>query len=138
MYDWLNFHSLALVGVAAQFGGMGFFAFFFTPMVFKFLEREDAAHFLRQVFPIYHRVMAGLSIVPALLLIPGHSHTVEIVTMLAVAAAFLFAARIMLPEANKARESGDTAKFSSVHQISVILHMLQFVAVTVILIRLAQ
>ena len=138
MYDWLNFHSLALIAVAAQFGGMGFFAFFFTPMVFKFVEREDAAHFLRQVFPIYHRVMAGLSIVPALLLIPGHSHTVEIVTMLAVAAAFLFAARIMLPEANKARESGDTAKFSSVHRISVILHMLQFVAVTVILIRLAQ
>lgn len=138
MFDWLNLHVLALILVAAQFGGMGFFAFLFTPMVFKFCEREDAAHFLRQVFPVYHRVMAGNAILPALILIPGQTYTVEVTTLLVTAAAFVFAARFILPMANKARESGDTKRFSVVHRASVILHMVQFVAVTWILIRLAQ
>ena len=53
MFDWLNFHTLALVFIAAQFGGMGFFAFLFTPLVFKFIDREDAALFFRQIFLIY-------------------------------------------------------------------------------------
>ena len=138
MFDWLNLHVAALVAVALQFGGMGFFAFLFTPMVFKFTEREDASQFLRQVFPVYHRVNAGLAIVPALLLMPGQSYGVEVVTMVTVAATFLFAARILVPAANKAREAGDTKRFSQVHRGSVILHMIQWIAVTVMLIRLAQ
>ncbi len=138
MLDYFNLHVLALVAVAAQFGGMAFFAFLFTPLVFKYTEREDAAQFLRQVFPVYHRVNAGLAIVPALLLMPGQSYAVELVTMLSVAAAFLFAARVLVPAANKAREAGDTKKFSQVHRGSVILHMIQWIAVAVILIRLAQ
>ncbi len=138
MFDWLNLHVLALIAVAAQFGGMGFFAFLFTPLVFRFSERGDAAAFLRQVFPVYHRVMAALAIVPALLLMPGQSYGVEVVTMLAVAAAFLFAARFLVPAANRARDAGDDARFKTVHRVSVILHMLQWAAVTVILIRLAQ
>ena len=131
-------HVLALVFVAAVFGGMGFFAFLFTPMVFKFCEREDAAQFLRQVFPVYHRVMAVMSIPPAVALMPGRSYQVEVITMLAVAAFFVVAARILVPAVNSAREAGDTGKFAKVHRISVILHMLQFLAVTVVLIRLAQ
>ena len=138
MLDYFNLHVLALVAVAAQFGGMGFFAFLFTPLVFKYTEREDAAQFLRKVFPVYHRVNAGLAIVPALLLMPGQSYAVELVTMLSVAAAFLFAARVLVPAANMAREAGDTKKFSRVHRGSVILHMIQWIAVAVILIRLAQ
>jgi len=138
MLDYFNLHVLALVAVAAQFGGMAFFAFLFTPLVFKYTEREDAAQFLRQVFPVYHRVNAGLAIVPALLLMPGQSYAVELVTMLSVAAAFLFAARVLVPAANRAREAGDTKKFSQVHRGSVILHMIQWIAVAVILIRLAQ
>ena len=135
MFDWLNLHVLALVAVAAQFGGMGFFAFLFTPLVFRFNEREDASLFLRQVFPVYYRVNAGLAIVPALLLAPGQSYAVELVTMLSVAATFIFSARFILPAANNAREAG---KFKAVPRFSVILHMAQWIAVTVILLRLAQ
>jgi hypothetical protein len=138
MFEWANLHVLALVGVALQFGGMAYFAFLFTPMVFKFVAREDAAFFLRQVFPIYYRVNAVISIIPALLLIPGQSYGIEVGTMLAVAAAFLFAARVIVPMANGAREESNDAKFKAVHRASVLLHMIQFVAVTVILVRLAQ
>ena len=59
MFDWANLHVLALVFMAAFLGGMGFFAFLPTPVVFKFCKREDAVQFLRQFFPVYHRVMAG-------------------------------------------------------------------------------
>jgi len=138
MFDWLNLHVLALVAVAAQFGGMGFFAFLFTPMVFKFVEGEDAAKFLRQVFPVYHRVMAAAAVVPALFLMPGQSYLVELSAMLGVAVVFLFAARVLVPAANRAREAGDKRKFSLVHRVSVILHMIQWIAVTVVLVRLAQ
>jgi len=138
MFDWLNLHVLALVAVAAQFGGMGFFAFLFTPLVFRYTEREDASKFLRQVFPVYYRVNAGLAIVPALLLAPGQSYVVELVTMLSVAATFLFSARFIVPAANRAREAGNDGKFKAVHRFSVFLHMAQWIAVTVILLRLAQ
>lgn len=138
MFDWLNLHVLALVAVAAQFGGMAFFAFLFTPLVFRYTEREDASKFLRQVFPVYYRVNAGLAIVPALLLAPGQSYVVELVTMLSVAATFLFSARFIVPAANRAREAGDDGKFKAVHRFSVFLHMAQWIAVTVILLRLAQ
>lgn len=138
MFDWANLHVLALVFVAAVFGGMGFFAFLFTPLVFKFCEREDAAQFLRQVFPVYHRVMAVMVIPPAVALMPGQSYGFEVLTLLGVAAFFVVAARILVPAATQAREDGDTKKFSRVHRISVIIHMLQFAAVTVVLIRLAQ
>jgi hypothetical protein len=138
MFDWLNLHVLALVAVAAQFGGMGFFAFLFAPLVFRFNEREDASLFLRQVFPVYYRVNAGLAILPALLLAPGQSYAVELVTMLSVAATFIFSARFILPAASNAREAGEAGKFKAVHRFSVILHMAQWIAVTVILLRLAQ
>ncbi len=138
MFEWINLHVLALIGVALQFGGMAYFAFMFTPMVFKFVDREDASKFLRQVFPVYYRSNAVISIIPALLLIPGHSYEIEVGTMLAVAAAFLFAARVIVPMANKAREEGNDAKFKAVHRVSVLIHMIQFIAVLVILIRLAQ
>jgi hypothetical protein len=138
MFEWANLHVLALVGVALQFGGMAYFAFMFTPMVFKFVDSEDASLFLRQVFPVYHRSNAVISILPALLLIPGQSYGIEIGTMLAVAAVFLFAARVLVPMANSAREEKNDAKFKIVHRVSVTIHMIQFVAVSVILIRLAQ
>jgi hypothetical protein len=138
MFDWLNLHVLALVAVAAQFGGMGYFAFLFTPLVFRYTEREDASKFLRQVFPVYYRVNAAIAILPALLLAPGQIYAVDLVTMLCVAATFLFAARFIVPAANRARQAGDTGKFMAVHRFSVILHMAQWIAVTVILLRLAQ
>ena len=138
MFDWLNFHILALVVVAAQFGGMVFFAFMFTPMVFKFLDREDGAKLLRKIFPVYYRVMAVAATLSSLFLIIEKIYAVEVVTLLSVAAIFIFAVRKLLPMANKAREKSDTKQFSTVHKTSVVLHLLQFIAVGAVLIRLAK
>ena len=56
MFDWFNFHVVSLIVTALLFGGMASFAFLFTPMVFRYTEREDAADFLRRVFPVYNRL----------------------------------------------------------------------------------
>ena len=114
-----------------------FFAFLFTPLVFKFIDREDAALFFRQIFLIYYRVMACAAIVLSLLLIPEKTFDVEVATLLIVAGVFVFTAHVVVPMANEARENNNTKKFSNVHRISIMLHSLQFIAITITLIRLA-
>jgi hypothetical protein len=137
MFDWFNLHIASMVVTALLFGGMTTFAFFFTPLVFQLSEREDAATFLRRLFPIYDRVGCGVAIVAALPLLPGQSYGPEVVTLLSVAALFLIAARVLVPATNSARESGADGRWRLLHRLSVLLHTGQLIAVLVVFIRLA-
>lgn len=137
MFVWLNLHVASLVVTALLFGGMASFAFFFAPMVFQLSERDDAADFMRRLFPTYDRVGCGVAIVAALPLLPGQSYGPEIITLLTVAALFLVAARILLPAAERARANGPETRWRMLHRLGVLLHMAQLVAVLVVLIRLA-
>lgn len=136
MFDWLTLPLVALVAVAIQFGGMTFFAFFFAPMTFKFLPREQAAEFQRKLFPMYDRVNAALAVVAPLSIATHENAGVELTTMLIVGLSFIAAARYLLPAIERAREAGDTARFSSLHHVSVMLHMVQWAAVGFVLVRL--
>lgn len=138
MFDWLNFHVGALIVTGTLFGGMVFFAFLFTPLVFRYTEREDAAQFLRRVFPVYDRAMGIVAVIPAVLLIPAGTYSIEIYLMLVVAAAFIGVARFLLPIVDRTREAGETAKFSRLHRLSVFIHSAQMIAVAVVFVRLAQ
>ena len=40
----------------------GFLAYVFTPLVLRFMLHEGAAHVLRGVFRVYHRLVVGLAI----------------------------------------------------------------------------
>ena len=42
--------------------GLGFLVSMFTLLVFKFMAHEGAAHVLRGVFRVYHRLTIGLAI----------------------------------------------------------------------------
>lgn len=137
MFDWFSLHVVSLTLTALLFGGMTSFAFFFTPMVFRYTEREDAAEFLRRVFPVYDRLGSFVAIGAALPLFPGR-YSFEVGTLLAVAATFLFAARVILPAVNKARDAGNDRRFKIWHKFSVLLHTAQMIAVLVVLVRLAQ
>lgn len=138
MFDWFTFHVLSLVLVAALFGGMLFFAALFAPMVFRKLPREDAAALMRGIFPIYHRVMGIVAILALLPLAPQWSYGPEVATLAVVAAGFIFANTVLRPRIDAARDSEDKAVFRRLHRASVIINMAQLVAVTVVLIRLAQ
>lgn len=138
MADWFSFHVLALVLVAALFGGMLFFAALFAPMVFRLLPREDAAALMRGMFPVYHRVMGVVSLLAMLPLAPQWSYGPEVATLALVAAGFVFANTVLRPRIDAARDSGRRAAFRRLHRASVVINMAQLVAVAVVLVRLAQ
>ena len=73
---------------------------------------------------------------PALCLANHEEAGVELTTMLVVALTFIIAARYLLPAVERARVAGETARFSSLHHISVMLHMVQWLAIGFVLIRL--
>ena len=138
MFDWFTLHVAALVVTAAVFGGMLFFAALFAPMVFRTLPRESAAGLMRRLFPVYFAVMAAVSALPALLLLPGGTYGVEIAIMLAVAGAFVLGSRVFAPSLERSRGAGNESRSAWLHRISVLVHLAQFAAVSVVLVRLAQ
>ncbi len=138
MFDWFTFHVAALVLVAALFGGMLFFAALFAPLVFRTLPREEAAAFMRTIFPTYHRTMGIIALIAILPLAPQWSYGPEVATLAVVAAGFIFANSVLRPRIDAARDSGNRALFRRLHRASVIINMAQLVAVTVVLVRLAQ
>ena len=136
MFEWVSLYNFAIISLSLQFGGMAYFAFIFSPMIFRFMVSEEASKFLRRVFPVYYRLSAAISIFPTLMLIPVQSYHVEVATLLAVAAIFLFAARVLVPLSNTARDEDNVKKFKIIHRFSVSIYMVQMIAILVILIRL--
>jgi Domain of unknown function (DUF4149) len=127
-----------LIVVAALFGGMLMFMAVFAPQVFRNLPEATAAAFMRALFPVYYRVGGVLSLLAALPLVPAHSYMPEIAALVLVAAGFAFANIVLRPRINLAREAQRTADFRRLHGLSMLLHLAQFLAVTTVLVRLAQ
>jgi hypothetical protein len=136
MFEWVSLYNFAIIGLSLQFGGMVYFAFIFSPMIFRFMDSEEASKFLRRMFPVYYRLSVAISIFPALMLIPVQSYHIEVGTLLAVAAVFLVAARVLVPLSNTARDENKVKKFNFIHRLSVSIYMIQMIAILAILIRL--
>lgn len=138
MPDWLTLHIVALLLLAALFGGMLAFMAVFTPLVFARLPAETAGRFIRAVFPVYYRVCGILALLAALPLVPAHAYMGEIATLVLVAGGFVTANAVLRPAAERAREGGRDARFRLLHRASVLLHLIQFTAVAIVLVRLVQ
>jgi len=147
--DWLTFHTLSMFATALVLGGMVFFAFFMTPLVFAKLERPIAAGFLRAVFPVYYQVMAVLSVLAALPI----WYRAEAVVLSGIAVIFIFVKVLLLPPINRARDArdlyadgtggdaggdaGGEARFKRLHRLSVLINLTQMIAVAAVFFRLA-
>ena len=138
MPEWLTLHVAALVLVAALFGGMLMFAALFTPLIHRKLPSDIAVGFTREVFPVYYRAMGILTLIAALPLVPAHAYWAEISMLVTVAVGFVFANLVLRPEVNAARDADKDGRFRLLHRASVLLNLIQFVLVTIVLIRLAQ
>jgi len=138
MPDWLTLHVIALVLVAALFGGMLSFMALFTPLIFRKLPEATAGAFIRDVFPVYFRVCGIVSLLAALPLVPAQAYMTEIAVLPIVAAGFVFASKVLRPAIDRARENQNDAGFRRLHRTSVLIHLIQFIAITVVLVRLAQ
>ncbi len=132
-------HTLSLFLTALVMGGMAFYAFFMTPLVFYHLERPQAAAFLRNVFPKYYRVMAILSALAALPI----WYRGEAMALAVIALIFVLVNLLLLPRINRARDARDAgddageARFKRLHRLSVLINLGQMLGVVFIFFRLA-
>lgn len=133
---------LCILATAATFGGMLFFAGVMAPLVFAKLPAPTASAFIRQVFPIYYLVMAGATAFAALC--ATQVSNPDAIVLATVSIGFLYGRMGLVPRLDQARghiQAGDPsaqARFRRLHRGSTVINAVQFVGVTVTLIRLVS
>ena len=131
----LNFSGIFLLSLVI--GGMFFFAAIMTPLVFTKLPPEISGPFIRQSFPIYSLVMAGMTLASALLL----WNYPEAFYLLIVFILFLWAWLWLMPRINRFRDQqlGGNKKaeisFNLLHRLSVGINLAQMLTVGFVLFR---
>ena len=138
MEDTQIFNITALVILALIIGGMAFFAAVMTPLVFTKLPPEISGPFIREVFPVYSKVMAGLSLLAAVLI---WQHAAAL-ALLVVFILFIWAWKWLMPRINRVRDAeiGGNAKagktFNSLHKLSVGVNLAQLVTVIMVFVKI--
>jgi hypothetical protein len=117
---------IALYALALMLGGMVFFAAVTTPVAFKRLEREQARHYIRGVFPIYYLWVLATSAIAAVVLFPLDRRAAAVMAVCAVLAIWMRQGVMLRIRA--ADEAGNQVTFKRLHRLSVIVNLLQMVA----------
>lgn len=117
---------IALYALALMLGGMIFFAAVTTPVAFARLEREQARHYIRGVFPVYYLWVLATSAIAAAALLPLDRRASLVLA--ACAAAAIWLRQGLLLRIRAADEAGDQPRFRRLHRISVIVNLLQMMA----------
>ncbi len=131
--------TLALYVVAATLGAMLFFAVGVAPTVFQALPIEQAGLFLRRLFPRYYLALTLGSVVAGCLWIS--SAPLAAAVCLLIALSTLWIRQRLVPRINQLRDAelaGDAAagaRFATLHRISVIINMIQLLALFALLLK---
>lgn len=139
--------GLAIVfttSIAALFGAMLFFPAVVAPRVFAVLEPDDAGRFLRHLFPGYYAFLIVTSAVAAIAaaLLGDAAFNWPFLVLGLIALSTAWVRQILTPQLNRWRDAeldGDTVaagKFKRGHRLSVVINLLQLLAVLAILIDL--
>ena len=136
--------AAGLVAVAGVFGAMVFFAFVYAPLVFIKLSTEAGGRFIREVFPVYYVAMCAVSLVAAALLaFASAARGADALAMACIGIVFFLARFALLPIINRNRDAGQAGdlaakkRFDLLHRVSVIVNLVQMLAVLVVLVRYA-
>ena len=127
---------------AALFGSMLFFSCVMAPLVFTQLEEATAGRFIRAVFPWYYALLGGLSFLAAVMAFFGRP--LEAGILLGISSLALFARQVLMPMINELRDralGGDAdadSQFNQMHRLSVIINLVQLIAVTFVLVLLLR
>ena len=137
-------HASSLVAVAAVFGAMAFFAFVYAPLVFIKLGTETGGRFIREVFPVYYVTMGATSVAAAVLLaFASATRGTDALAMACIGLVFFLTRFALLPIINRNRDAGQAGdlaakkRFDALHRASVVVNLLQMLAVLVVLVRFA-
>ena len=131
--------TLALCVVAATLGAMLFFAVGVAPTVFQALPIEEAGLFLRKLFPRYYLALIVGSGVSGGLWISSAPLAAAVCWLIALST--LWIRQSLVPRINKLRDAelaGDAAagaRFARLHRVSVIINMVQLLALVALLLK---
>lgn len=132
---------IALVGSAATFGALVFFAAVVAPTVFRALDEDAAGRFLRRLFPRYYLFVAGAAALAAIGFVPLSPGMA--LAMAAITGGALFSRQVLTPRINAQRDrqrAGDAAagkRFDRLHKTSVIINTVQLALATGVIVTLA-
>jgi len=122
--------DIAALFAAAVLGSMLFFAAVVAPLVFAHFPEADAGAFIRRLFPRYYDVLAVVTAAGSLFALGS----VVGGLMSAVMVLFVFSRFWLMPRINDARDAGREARFALLHRASVIINMLQMLALIGVLV----
>ena len=126
-----NYYLPVLNG--ALIGFMLFFVIVVSPVIFKTLSQEDAAKFLRAIFPRLFLVGLFMSLVMVGLSLVGEKQDLTLISTV-IAAGFAVNCFVLTPNINKMRDAvlaGDAQKernFKILHLLSVAIFVVQIFA----------
>ena len=131
--------TFALYVVAATLGAMLFFAVGVAPTVFQALPIEQAGLFLRKLFPRYYLALIMGSGVAGCLWIKNAPLAAAMCWLIPLST--LWIRQSLVPRINQLRDAelaGDAAagtRFATLHRMSVIINMVQLLALVVLLLK---
>ena len=131
--------TLALYVVAATLGAMLFFAVGVAPTVFQALPIEEAGLFLRTLFPRYYLALIVGSGLAGGLWISSAPLAAAVCWLIALST--LWIRQSLVPRINQLRDAdlaGDAAagkRFATLHRVSVIINMVQLLALVSLLLK---
>lgn len=140
MAGFLTLAMAAKLLTALLLGGMVWFSFVFAPLVFKKLPKETAGAFISQVFPVYY----WSSLVLTFLAMVTAADWTDRIILTCVAGLFGVAIFGFLPSMNGLRDranAGDEAAgkaFARWHGISMVVNLIQMIAVLAAFLRLVR
>lgn len=122
--------ALALAGMACWAGIIAFFSFVAAPGLFRALERREAGELVATLLPAYYQwgiALAGVAVGALVVLAARASagrlrHLVGAALGAVMVACLAWALGVNLPEANRARRTGDDAGFAVAHRQAVRLN----------------
>ena len=132
-----NYYLPVLNG--ALIGFMLFFVIVVSPVIFKTLSQEDAARFLRAIFPRLFLVGLFVSLVMVGLSLVGEKQDLTLISTV-IAAGFAVNCFVLTPNVNKMRDAvlaGDAQKernFKVLHLLSVAIFVVQIFAAIFIIV----
>ena len=131
--------TLALYVVAATLGAMLFFAVGVAPTVFQALPIQEAGLFLRKLFPRYYLALIVGSGLAGGLWISSAPMAAAVCWL--IAGSTLWIRQSLVPRINQLRDAelaGDAAagaRFAMLHRVSVIINMVQLLALVALLLK---
>lgn len=143
------FNAVYVLALAAWVGSIAFFSFGVAPLVFRVLGKEDAAKFLRALFPRYYiwGATAGAIALPAVVCGPmthpelrGPSVGIQASFVVIGTLIMLYCGNALTPAINAARDGGpeSAGRFDALHKRSVRLNALSLLIGAGLLIAFAS